>query len=101
MLQEAGVTAAAMLRVIDQPGFEHFTQRKVFRSTTHPEITEAFLLEAAPVRSTNLQDPPQAPAPLLGQHTKEILATRLGLTPGEIARLIEQGDIEVLAPANA
>lgn len=94
LLQKAGVPAGAMLRVIDLPGFDHFEQRNVFRSTTHPEIADTFLLEAAPVHSINLPDPPEAPAPLLGQHTEEILTTRLALTKIELAQLIEQGDIE-------
>jgi 2-methylfumaryl-CoA isomerase len=36
--------------------------------------------------------PPQ-PAPQNGQHSEEVLATRLSLSSGEIARLIDQGII--------
>jgi 2-methylfumaryl-CoA isomerase len=34
---------------------------------------------------------PAAPAPLNGQHTEQVLAERLGLSSGEIARLIDTG----------
>ena len=34
-----------------------------------------------------------APAPYLGQHSEEVLAERLGLASGEIARLVDAGTV--------
>jgi crotonobetainyl-CoA:carnitine CoA-transferase CaiB-like acyl-CoA transferase len=39
------------------------------------------------------------PAPLLGEHTAEVLAEVLGLAPAEIARLAEAGAIALAPPS--
>ena len=40
-----------------------------------------------PVRMSDTPGAVRTPAPLLGQHTEEVLKTRLGLGDDEIARL--------------
>ncbi|QYU69454.1 CoA transferase [Leptolyngbya sp. 15MV] len=45
----------------------------------------------AKVQGTEPGDP--APAPYLGQHSEEILAERLGMASGEIARLVDAGTV--------
>jgi crotonobetainyl-CoA:carnitine CoA-transferase CaiB-like acyl-CoA transferase len=86
-LQTAGIAAAAMLRVAELPDFEHWKARDFFRSVKHPHIPEPFFLEVAPVLSERLPDPPERPAPLLGEHSEEILRERLKLGQAEIEAL--------------
>jgi crotonobetainyl-CoA:carnitine CoA-transferase CaiB-like acyl-CoA transferase len=94
-LQDVGVPAAAMLRVAELPFFEHYVERGVFRTETHPRIKQSFHLENAPVRSARLIDPPASAAPLLGEHTMRI-ARRLGLTDAEIAALVDEHVLQPL-----
>jgi crotonobetainyl-CoA:carnitine CoA-transferase CaiB-like acyl-CoA transferase len=98
LLQEAGVPAGPMLRVSELPQFAYFRERGLFREAKHPWIQAPFLLEGGPVRSERLLDPPQRPAPLAGEHSVEIVRTRLGLANDEITRLIEAKVLEIPAP---
>jgi len=98
LLQSAGVPAGEMLRVTDLPEFGYFKERGFFSKVTHPLIPAPFYLENAPVKSKHLADPPQNPAPLMGEHTVEIARDLLGLSPDEIAQLIEKKILET-APA--
>ena len=98
LLQSAGVPAGEMLRVTDLPEFGYFKEREFFCKVTHPLIPAPFYLENAPVKSKHLANPPQNPAPLMGEHTVEIARDLLGLSPDEIAQLIEKKILET-APA--
>jgi crotonobetainyl-CoA:carnitine CoA-transferase CaiB-like acyl-CoA transferase len=93
-LQAAGIPAGAMLRVADLPGFEIFAARGSYRQVTHPHLSRPFFRDAAPVRSQRLPPPPDAPAPLLGEHTIAIATHQLGLTKAEIAALLQAGVLE-------
>jgi len=46
-----------------------------------------------PVRLSDTPGRVRTPAPLLGQHTEEVLSARLGLTGADIARLRDAGVI--------
>ncbi|WP_374215816.1 CaiB/BaiF CoA transferase family protein [Frankia sp. AiPs1] len=91
-LQAAGIPAGAMLRVSELPSFPYYAQRGVFRLSGHPHIRQTFYLENAPVHSDRLPDPPDNPAPLLGEHTEQILRAELGLTDAETAELLSADD---------
>ena len=93
-LQAAGVPAGAMLRVLDLPYFDYYVRRGFFRDVVHPHIAEPFKIEAAPIRSERLPDPPDAPAPLMGEQTLAIARSDLGLAPAEIERLVGGGVLE-------
>ncbi|MCK9541269.1 MAG: CoA transferase [Novosphingobium sp.] len=93
-LQAAGVPAGAMLRVSELPGFGYYAERGFFREARHPHREEPFTVEAAPVRSERLPDPPENPAPLAGEHTVTFIGERLGLSRDEIAALLEAGVLE-------
>jgi crotonobetainyl-CoA:carnitine CoA-transferase CaiB-like acyl-CoA transferase len=88
-LQAGGVSAGAMLRVAELPAFDYYVKRRFFRDAAHPHIADSFKVEAAPVRSERLPDPPERPAPLMGEHSAEILRAELGLSEAELARLVE------------
>ena len=93
-LQAASVPAGAMLRVSELPEFDYFRKRRLFREVSHPHLADPYWVETAPIASQRLADPPEVPAPLMGQHSTEIAADVLGLSPDEIARLIEAGVLE-------
>ena len=93
-LQQAGVPAGAMLRVSELPEFDYYPKRRYFREVSNPHMRFPFTVEAAPILSQRLPDPPEAPAPLMGEHTARIMRDELGLAEAEIARLIEAGVLE-------
>ncbi len=93
-LQHAGVPAGAMLRVSDLPDFAYFKARAFFRRARHPQLAESFYVETAPTRSERLPDPPDGPAPRVGEHTIQIARERLGLDESEIAQLLEAQVLE-------
>lgn len=88
-LQAGGVPAGAMLRVAELPDFAYFRRRGLFREARHPMIAEPFMLETRPVRSSNLPDAPDGLAPLMGEHSAEVVREWLGLDEEEIAALID------------
>jgi crotonobetainyl-CoA:carnitine CoA-transferase CaiB-like acyl-CoA transferase len=96
ILQAAAIPAAEMLRVSELPAFAYYQERGYFRSTRHPAINQSFHLENAPVRSGRLPDPPERPAPLLGENTEEVVVERLDLGADEIADLVDRNVLQPL-----
>ena len=72
-----------------------FTANPVFSPVTHPS-GETYPTPGAAATITPDVRGPATPAPLLGQHTEEVLSGVLGLPSTEIARLFDAG---VAAPA--
>jgi crotonobetainyl-CoA:carnitine CoA-transferase CaiB-like acyl-CoA transferase len=99
-LQAVGVPAGTMLRVSELPSFDYFVIRRFFRRETHPHIKQPFTVEAAPVRSERLPDPPQLPAPLAGEHTVAIVREELDLPVDEVERLVQAGVLEPFKARN-
>jgi crotonobetainyl-CoA:carnitine CoA-transferase CaiB-like acyl-CoA transferase len=97
-LQREGVAAAAMRRVVDLPENPQLAKRGFFRRFKHPLIEEMLVTENAPVRSDHLQDPPLRPAPLEGQHSREILTEILEVGDVEYERLLRAGVVEQAEP---
>lgn len=93
-LQAAGVPAAAMLRVQDLPDFALFRERGFLAPARHPRYREPLLMETGPARFSHLAEPALAPAPVLGEHTRDIARTLLDLSETEIEKLIESGVLE-------
>jgi crotonobetainyl-CoA:carnitine CoA-transferase CaiB-like acyl-CoA transferase len=84
-----------MLRISELPDFSAFRDRKVFREYKHPAISDSFLMENRPTAFSGIPDPDLAPAPLIAQHTAEILKERLGLSDEQIVELVRAGIVEV------
>jgi crotonobetainyl-CoA:carnitine CoA-transferase CaiB-like acyl-CoA transferase len=67
----------------------------------HPRIAEKMPAESAPAVFANVEEPPLNPAPLPGEHSRDVLARVLGLPAGEIEALIAAGVVEQWADASA
>jgi CoA:oxalate CoA-transferase len=65
--------------------------------STHP-VAGTIKVVAPPVRMSDTPGAVRTPAPLLGQHTDEVLKNRLGLSAAEIARLKAANVIRVGQP---
>ena len=91
-LQRAGVAAGVVRTaadiVDDDPQLQH---RHHWVKLNHPEMGES-IYNAPPFRISDSRSTPVAPAPMLGQHTDEVLTEILGLTPAEVEDL-RQGDV--------
>lgn len=94
ILQAAGVSAGAMLRVSELPTFDYYRERRFFREARHAYLAKPFMVEASPVRSERLPEPPDVQAPLVGEHTTELMRSRLGLSDERIAALLEAKVLE-------
>lgn len=76
-------------RVVDHPQVE---ARGMLVEQEHP-VAGTVRMVGVPVRLSETPGAIRTPAPLLGQHTDEVLRDRLGLDDGEIARLRRAGAI--------
>ena len=95
-LGAAGVPASAVLDTADLYTDEHLLSRDFVKTIEHPTEGEIRLL-GWPAR-LSASDVPLQPAPLLGQHTAEVLAD-LGVSAEERAQLIEDGVVSTVAEA--
>jgi len=87
--QRAHVLCAPLYTTEDLLNDPHFNQRGFWATTTHPVMGEV----RAPGRPMQLSDTPielRRPAPLLGEHTSEVLA-EAGYTNDELVRLRQAG----------
>ncbi|MCW2602692.1 MAG: putative dehydratase/racemase [Pseudonocardiales bacterium] len=66
------------------------TENRLFQGVNHPGVG-AYLMPGSPLRFPDAGTPPPSRAPLLGEHTDEILAGILGLDAAAIGRLHDAG----------
>lgn len=99
MLQAAGVPAAMMLRIMDLLHDPHFSERRFLRRMHHPLITDPVPAENHPALFEAIPDAPLRPAPLAGQHSREVLRRLLGYDDHHIDTLIRTGVVEEAPPA--
>lgn len=97
-LQAVGVPAAPMLRVSELPDHPYFRDRGIFREVSHNYLPEPFFAEAMHARFESITPPPERPAPLMGEHTAEVVRDWLGLAHAEISALVARGVLEPLDP---
>jgi crotonobetainyl-CoA:carnitine CoA-transferase CaiB-like acyl-CoA transferase len=90
-LQKAGVPAAPMNRpadVLDDPQLQH---RKLFNEMTHPLFDHPFPSETGPAPYLHIPPCELRPAPMPGEHTREICRHVLAMGIEETERLIADG----------
>ncbi len=90
-LQRAGVPAAAMNRAVDVLADPQIAFRKVFSDMGHPLFDDPIPTETRPAPSTVIPPAELRPAPMPGEHTREICQKVLAMDVEEIDRLISQG----------
>ncbi|OWT60103.1 CaiB/BaiF CoA transferase family protein [Candidimonas nitroreducens] len=90
LLQQHGVPAGRVSTAADVIADPQLRHRGHWLSLDHPEMGPS-LYNAQPFRNARSPAGQARPAPLLGQHTREICSTLLGLNDAEIARLTEEG----------
>ncbi|MET0698734.1 MAG: CoA transferase [Mycobacterium sp.] len=98
ILQAAGVPAAMMLRVLDQLHDPQFVERHFFRTIEHPLLSYRLPSENLPAVFEKIPDAPLRPAPLAGEHTREVLRRVLGYGNDRVDALIAEGAAEEAPP---
>ena len=88
-LGEAGVPCSAVFDTVDLFANEHLKSRGFIHELAHPDHGTIRLLGWAPRMSKS--DVPLRRAPLMGEHSNEILAEDLALSAGAIADLRDAG----------
>jgi crotonobetainyl-CoA:carnitine CoA-transferase CaiB-like acyl-CoA transferase len=90
-LADAGVPAGAVFDTMELTYEPDFVQRGIMQTMEHP-TAGPFKMPGWPVRFSG-RAPEVKPAPLLGQHTNEILREWLGLDADQINQLGKDGVI--------
>jgi len=90
-LQKAGVPCLPVNTPLAFLKDEHLQARQLFQPVQHEALGD-YVQTTFPLLVDGQREP-AAPPPLLGQHTHDILTTRLGLSPEEIELLFAQGVI--------
>ena len=88
--QRAGIPAGAVYSPEEAFEDEHFIARGFQQSLEHPELGQSFLYPGAPYRFEKSRWALSRRAPLLGEHTEEVLA-EVGISGEAPARLREAG----------
>jgi crotonobetainyl-CoA:carnitine CoA-transferase CaiB-like acyl-CoA transferase len=92
VLAEAGIPAAPVLSVGELVESEHIAYREMISTVDHPTLGKVPLVHQ-PVRFSGSDKSFQRPPPLLGEHTRELLASILGLDKKQIDDLADQNVI--------
>jgi crotonobetainyl-CoA:carnitine CoA-transferase CaiB-like acyl-CoA transferase len=93
ILLPAGVPMGAVNTLDAAIAHPQVAARAAIVESTHP-VAGVVKMTAPPVRMSETPGSVRSPAPLLGQHTEQVLRERLALSDGEIARLRKDGVIK-------
>ena len=92
VLLPAGVPMGAINTIDQVVDHAQVQARGALVESTHP-VAGSIRMTGPPVRMSDTPGTVRTPAPLLGEHTEEILRDRLGISTAEIARLHHEGVI--------
>lgn len=92
--QEMGVPAGAMRHVGEFADDPHLRARGFLRTVTHPYVKRPITMENSLCLSTRIADPVLGPAPLHGEHTRDIARHLLGMTAEQVESDIAAGVLE-------
>ncbi|HEX4432198.1 MAG TPA: CoA transferase [Frankiaceae bacterium] len=90
LLQLQGVSASPVMGPVDQHADPHLLEREAIVHLQHPAVGEETHV-ANPIRFSRTTQRTAASAPCLGADTEAVLTSVLGLSPAEVADLVEQG----------
>ncbi|HKV18135.1 MAG TPA: CoA transferase [Mycobacterium sp.] len=90
-LQGLGVPSAPMNRAVDVLADPTLVHRKVFSDMVHPLFDHPMPTETSPALFAHIPRAELRPAPLAGEHTREICQKLLALDTDEIDRLVADG----------
>jgi len=93
-LQAAGIAAGAANHVNDLVRDPHLRARQQFTELPQPGLASRVTTESGPALFDRLPPPAIRPAPIMGQHSREICRELLDLSDSEIDDLIEAGVLE-------
>jgi crotonobetainyl-CoA:carnitine CoA-transferase CaiB-like acyl-CoA transferase len=93
LLQRAGVPAGFMMYASDMPTDPHLLARGYPQQVDQPGVG-AMMFEGPAFHATSIPEPIVAPAPALGEHTREICRTILSMPDAEVSKLIADGVLE-------
>jgi crotonobetainyl-CoA:carnitine CoA-transferase CaiB-like acyl-CoA transferase len=91
LLQRRGVPAAPMQRAVDVPADPQVVFRELFTEMVHPLLHTPIPAETAPARYRRIARAPLRPAPMAGEHTRDLCRRVLGLDDDCIDELIADG----------
>jgi crotonobetainyl-CoA:carnitine CoA-transferase CaiB-like acyl-CoA transferase len=92
-LQGAGVPAGRMQRVSEFHTDPHFAARNYLATYIQPEVGP-ITVETGPFLSERMPPPDLRPAPKLGEHTRHVMTTILGMTEDDVTDLVVRGVLE-------
>jgi crotonobetainyl-CoA:carnitine CoA-transferase CaiB-like acyl-CoA transferase len=90
-LQEAGVPAGPMYRAVDVLPDPQVSYRGLYAEMTHPLFDAPMPAETHSAPYRHVPDADMRPAPIAGEHTREICDKLLGVDANEVDRLIAKG----------
>ncbi|RAY16174.1 CoA transferase [Actinomadura craniellae] len=93
-LQSAGVPAGMMQRITEYAADPHLAARRFFRELHQPQFDAPLPTENGPATFRDVADPELRPAPLAGEHTREVCTKVLGMPAAEIDALVVAGALE-------
>jgi crotonobetainyl-CoA:carnitine CoA-transferase CaiB-like acyl-CoA transferase len=91
-LEESGVPAGPVLDIAQMHADPQALAREMIVETTHPTAGKVKAI-GLPIKFSDTPGGVRKPAPLFGQHTREVLH-ELGFSDAEIDRMAEQGAIQ-------
>ena len=90
VLAEARISSGPVLSQAQIYEHPHFRARGAFQEMEYPELGTIEVV-APPYKFSETPAQVGGPAPQLGEHNYEVLATHLSMSPEEVQELIEQG----------
>ncbi|MEE2768514.1 MAG: CoA transferase [Actinomycetota bacterium] len=93
--QSHGVPAGRVLAAVEQMEDPHLLERGFLARVEQPGVGE-IVLEGPCITGSKMGPPVITPAPLLGEHTRQICLEELGMDPMRFEELVANGSIEVL-----
>jgi crotonobetainyl-CoA:carnitine CoA-transferase CaiB-like acyl-CoA transferase len=93
ILQPAGVPTGFMMYASDMPADPHLVARGYPQQVDQPGVG-AMMFEGPAFHATSIPEPIVAPAPALGEHTREICRTILRMEDADVSKLVAEGVLE-------